>query len=62
MDIWLNNQEVRVLDSLMEKAMARPDDYPLSLNALTNVCSQKSNRDPVVDGDERAVEDAVGSL
>ncbi len=62
MDISLNDQEVRVLGSLMEKAMATPDYYPLSLNALTNACNQKSNRDPVVDWDEQAVEDAVGSL
>jgi hypothetical protein len=34
----------------------------LSLNALTKACNQKSNRDPVVDWNERAVEDAVDSL
>ncbi|WP_319406848.1 YceH family protein [uncultured Desulfosarcina sp.] len=62
MDIMLNAQEARVLGCLMEKAMATPEYYPLSLNALTNACNQKSNRDPVVDWDEQTVEDAVGGL
>jgi uncharacterized protein YceH (UPF0502 family) len=46
----------------MEKAMATPEYYPLSLNALTNACNQKSNRDPVVSWDEQIVEDAVDGL
>jgi hypothetical protein len=62
MDILLDKPEVRVLGSLMEKAMATPDYYPLSLNALTNACNQKSNRDPVVHWDEQTVEDAVDRL
>lgn len=56
MDIMMNDQEARVLGCLMEKAMATPEYYPLSLNALTNACNQKSNRDPVVDWDEQTVE------
>ena len=44
MDILLNATEVRVLGSLLEKEMATPDYYPLSLNSLTNACNQKSNR------------------
>jgi len=43
MDIILNEIEIRVLGSLMEKALSTPDYYPLSLNALTNACNQKSN-------------------
>ena len=62
MDILLNGQEARVLGCLMEKAMATPEYYPLSLNALANACNQKSNRDPVVDWDEQIVEDAVAGL
>ena len=62
MDILINPQEVRVLGCLMEKAMATPEYYPLSLNALTNACNQKSNRDPVVSWDEQTVEDAVDGL
>ena len=32
----------------MEKRITTPEYYPLSLNALTNACNQKSNRDPVM--------------
>jgi uncharacterized protein YceH (UPF0502 family) len=46
----------------MEKAMATPENYPLSLNALTNACNQKSNRDPVVSWNEQTVADAVDGL
>ena len=62
MDILINNQEARVLGCLMEKAMATPEYYPLSLNALANACNQKSNRDPVVSWNEQTVEDAVDGL
>ena len=62
MDITINNQKARILGCLIEKAIATPDYYPLSLNALTNACNQKSNRDPVVRWDEQTVEDAVGDL
>jgi uncharacterized protein YceH (UPF0502 family) len=62
MDIILNEIEVRVLGSLMEKALATPDYYPLSLNALTNACNQKSSRDPVSSYDESTVEAAAAGL
>jgi len=61
-DILLNDAEVRVLGSLMEKESTTPDYYPLSLNALVNACNQKSNRDPVMNLDEEAVRDALHSL
>lgn len=62
MDILLNDIEVRVLASLMEKSMITPEYYPLSLNALTNACNQKSNREPVVAFDETTVVRALDSL
>jgi len=62
MDILLNDIEVRVLGSLMEKSMTTPEYYPLSLNSLTNACNQKSNREPVVAFDETAVVRALDSL
>jgi uncharacterized protein YceH (UPF0502 family) len=62
MDILLNDIEVRVLGSLLEKSLTTPEYYPLSLNALTNACNQKSNRDPVVAFDETAVVRALDSL
>lgn len=48
-DLNLNAHEARVLGVLIEKAFTTPDNYPLSLNAATSGCNQKSNRDPVVD-------------
>lgn len=42
--------------------MATPEYYPLSLNALTNACNQKSNREPVVSYDEATVREALASL
>ncbi|MGD0009818.1 MAG: YceH family protein [Terriglobia bacterium] len=58
----LNEIEVRVLGSLMEKEITTPDYYPLSLNALINACNQKSNRDPVMALDESVVTQALDSL
>jgi len=40
--------EQRVLGCLVEKELTTPEYYPLSLNALTNACNQKSNRQPVL--------------
>lgn len=48
METVLNETEVRVLGCLIEKELTTPEYYPLSLNALTNACNQKSNRDPVM--------------
>jgi len=59
MDVVLNEVEVRVLGCLIEKEMTTPEYYPLSLNALTNACNQKSNRDPVMTLGE---EDVVRAL
>lgn len=41
--------EARVIGSLIEKEVTTPDQYPLTLNALTAACNQKSNRDPVLE-------------
>jgi uncharacterized protein YceH (UPF0502 family) len=62
MDVQLDFAEVRVLGALMEKEIATPEYYPLSLNALVNACNQKSNRDPVVSYDDDTVETALESL
>lgn len=40
--------EIRVLGCLLEKERTTPDAYPLTVNALTAACNQKSNRDPVM--------------
>lgn len=62
MDMNLTETEVRVLGSLMEKSLSTPDYYPLSLNALTNACNQKSSRDPVVSYSEAVVQAALEQL
>lgn len=48
MDIELGPDEVRIIGCLMEKAVTTPEQYPLTLNALTNACNQKSSREPVM--------------
>ena len=62
MNIQLTPHEARVIGCLIEKEVTTPDQYPLSLNALTNACNQKSNRDPVMTLDERLVQDTVDGL
>ena len=44
----LSANESRVIGCLMEKSVTTPDQYPLTLNALTNACNQKSSRNPVM--------------
>jgi uncharacterized protein YceH (UPF0502 family) len=61
-NIELNALEARVIGCLIEKAITTPDQYPLSLNALVNACNQKSNRDPIMDLDERTVQQTVDAL
>jgi uncharacterized protein len=62
MDIILNDIEARILGCLIEKELTTPEYYPLSLNALTNACNQKSNRDPVMGLEEEEVVRALDSL
>ena len=62
MDMTLNENEVRVLGSLVEKELTTPEYYPLSLNSLTNACNQKSNRDPAMALTEEDVVRALDSL
>jgi len=54
--------EVRVLAVLAEKEGLTPDNYPLSLNALTNGCNQLSSRDPVMSITEETVQDVLQRL
>jgi uncharacterized protein YceH (UPF0502 family) len=58
----LNEIEVRVLGSLVEKQVTTPEYYPLTLNALTLACNQKNNRSPITSYDETAVANALESL
>lgn len=58
----LSAPAARVLGCLIEKQLATPGQYPLTLNALRGACNQSTNRDPVTDMDERAVRDALAEL
>jgi uncharacterized protein len=58
----LDEAEARVLGCLVEKEVTTPEYYPLSLNALTNACNQKTNRDPVMELDEQSVRHALDEL
>jgi uncharacterized protein YceH (UPF0502 family) len=60
--IELTPHEARVIGCLLEKEVTTPEQYPLSINALTNACNQKSNRDPVLDLTESAVQATVDGL
>jgi uncharacterized protein YceH (UPF0502 family) len=62
MDLVLNENECRVLGSLVEKQLTTPEYYPLTLNALTAACNQKSNRDPVMSLGETEILNAIDSL
>lgn len=58
----LSPVEIRILGALIEKELATPEYYPLSLNALTNACNQKSNRDPVMALTEEEVAQGLDDL
>jgi len=62
MNYQLDAIEARVLGCLAEKDLATPEYYPLTLNALTNACNQKSNRDPVMALEDTDVVRALDSL
>lgn len=51
----LDDQEIRVLGALMEKARTTPEYYPMTVNGLTAACNQKTSRRPVVQYDEQTV-------
>lgn len=54
--------EARIMGCLIEKEITTPDQYPLSINALTNACNQKTNREPVLDLSEAEVQKIVDLL
>jgi uncharacterized protein YceH (UPF0502 family) len=58
----LHPVEVRVLGALLEKDIATPEYYPLTVNSLQNACNQKSSREPVVHYDEDTVVQALELL
>jgi uncharacterized protein YceH (UPF0502 family) len=62
MTIILSPEQCRVIGVLLEKETTTPEQYPMSLNALTNACNQKSNREPVLSLSEAKVQNIVDEL
>lgn len=62
MHIQLNDTEARIIGCLIEKSIVTPDQYPLTLNALTNACNQKSSRNPVMSLTPGEVQHAIREL
>ena len=58
----LDDKEARVIGCLIEKSITTPDQYPLTLNALTNACNQKSSRDPVMSLSQGEVQHTIRTL
>jgi hypothetical protein len=58
----LSDIEARVIACLIEKSIVTPDQYPMTLNALTNACNQKSSRDPVMSLTQGEVQHAMRIL
>ena len=58
----LTEVEARVIGSLIEKQLTTPEYYPLTLNALTAACNQKTNREPVVFYEDETVTKALDHL
>jgi uncharacterized protein YceH (UPF0502 family) len=58
----LDQEEARVLGALLEKSLATPDYYPMTLNALRTACNQKSSREPVTEYGDETVSLALAGL
>lgn len=62
MKYQLNATEARVIGCLLEKQVTTPEQYPLSVNAVTMACNQKTNREPVMNLSEHEVQDVLDAL
>jgi uncharacterized protein YceH (UPF0502 family) len=62
MKYQLTALEARVIGCLLEKQVTTPEQYPLSVNAVTLACNQKSNREPVMTLSENEVQDLLDQL
>lgn len=60
--VQLDDKEARIIGCLIEKSITTPDQYPLTLNALTNACNQKSSRDPVMSLSQGEVQHTIRAL
>ncbi len=62
MKYQLTATEARVIGCLLEKQVTTPEQYPLSVNAVTMACNQKTNREPVMNLTEHDVQDVLDAL
>ncbi|AVH16369.1 DUF480 domain-containing protein [Enterobacter sp. SGAir0187] len=62
MKYQLNGKEARVIGCLLEKQVTTPEQYPLSVNAVTMACNQKTNREPVMNLSEHDVQEVLDAL
>lgn len=62
MKYQLTATQARVIGCLLEKQVTTPEQYPLSVNAVTLACNQKSNREPVLNLSEHEVQDHLDAL
>lgn len=62
MKYQLSGAEARVIGCLLEKQVTTPEQYPLSVNAVTMACNQKTNREPVMNLSESEVQDLLDVL
>jgi uncharacterized protein YceH (UPF0502 family) len=60
--VELDDKQARVIGCLIEKSIVTPDLYPLTLNALTNACNQKSSRNPVMSMTQGEVQHTIRGL
>jgi uncharacterized protein len=58
----LSPNEARVLAAMVEKSIATPQYYPMTVNAIMLACNQKSSRSPVMNLSEGDVGAALNSL
>jgi len=58
----LTDHEARIIGCLIEKSIVTPDQYPMTLNALTNACNQKTSRDPVMNLQQGEVQHTIREL
>jgi Uncharacterized protein conserved in bacteria len=62
MKYQLSGTEARVIGCLLEKQITTPEQYPLSVNAVTMACNQKTNREPVMNLSEQEVQEILDAL
>lgn len=62
MKYQLTATEARVIGCLLEKQVTTPEQYPLSVNAVTMACNQKTNREPVLNLSEHEVQEQLDEL